>query len=156
MTCSRHLNKGRWMGTGVFLCRVNTIWARKKCCASQNQDVFTLQSVGAWKQTSAEKNEGCKSEDREEKENWFELLLVLAPTLFKGVGWTITYFWYMCWCSWKGKRVGWNYQIVDHDWALKAFSPPAVELLFLASVLLLWPALARVQSITYMRQGQRQ
>ena len=85
---------------------------------------------------------GAKAKTGRQKEDWLELLLVLAPTLFKGVGWTITYFWYTYWCSWKGKRVGWNYQIVDHDWALKAFSPPAVELLFLVSVLLLRPALA--------------
>ena len=65
------------MGMGVFLCRVNTVWARKRCCASQNQDVFTLQSVGAWKQTSAEKNEGCKSEDREAKG---ELVWIVAGT----------------------------------------------------------------------------
>ena len=84
---------------------------------------------------------GAKAKTGRQKEDRLELLLILAPTLFKGVGWswTITYFWYTYWCSWKGKRVDWNYQIVDHDWALKAFSPPAVELLLLVSVLLLWP-----------------
>ena len=84
MTGSRQLNEERWMGTEVFLCRVNTVWARKRCCASQNQDVFTLQSVGAWKQTSAEKNEGCKSEDREAKGGWVGIVADTCTDIIQG------------------------------------------------------------------------
>ena len=76
---SRHLNKGRWMGTQFEL---------EKGVAPLKTKMYShCNLLVRENKRQLKRMKGAKAKKTgRQKEDWLELLLILTPTLFKGVG----------------------------------------------------------------------